>query len=142
MRRRSALRAAVREWTGTLAGLIRKGEADAGPFAAAVRAHVGDTVLIEESRPLSATKRWRLVSVLSRAGEERAGVMIPAEEAETTEAIHAAAHPGDPDGPLAQMVVVDSLGHQAVDGAVMASRAEMEGNIPQRRGSFENLLHG
>ena len=25
-------------------------------------AHVGDTVLIEESRPLSATKRWRLVS--------------------------------------------------------------------------------
>ena len=27
-------------------------------------AHVGDTVLIEESRPLSATKRWRLVSVV------------------------------------------------------------------------------
>ena len=54
----------------------------------------GDTVLIEESRPLSATKRWRLVSVLSRAGEERAGEVIPAEEAETTEAIHAAAHPG------------------------------------------------
>ena len=24
-------------------------------------AHIGDTVLIEESRPLSATKRWRLV---------------------------------------------------------------------------------
>ena len=57
-------------------------------------AKVGDTVLIEESRPLSATKRWRLVSVLSRAGEERAGVIIPAEETETTEAIHAAAHPG------------------------------------------------
>ena len=36
-------------------------------------AKIGDTVLIEESRPLSATKRWRLVSVLSRAGEERAG---------------------------------------------------------------------
>jgi hypothetical protein len=34
------------------------------------------------------------VSVLSRAGEERAGEVIPAEEAETTEAIHAAAHPG------------------------------------------------
>src|ERR1035437_3374573 len=32
-------------------------------------AHVGDTVLIEESRPLSATKRWRLVSVVARAGE-------------------------------------------------------------------------
>ena len=34
------------------------------------------------------------MSVLSRAGEERAGEVIPAEEAETTEAIHAAAHPG------------------------------------------------
>src|SRR2546422_421544 len=32
-------------------------------------AKVGDTVLIEESRPLSATKRWRLVEVVSRAGE-------------------------------------------------------------------------
>jgi small subunit ribosomal protein S17 len=57
-------------------------------------AKIGDTVLIEESRPLSATKRWRLVSVLSRAGEERAGETIVAEEAETTEAIHGAAHPG------------------------------------------------
>jgi len=57
-------------------------------------ARIGDTVLIEESRPLSATKRWRLVSVLSRAGEERAGETIVAEEAETTEAIHHAAHPG------------------------------------------------
>ena len=56
-------------------------------------AKVGDTVLIEESRPLSATKRWRLVSVISRAGEELAAD-IPAEEAETSEAIHAAAHPG------------------------------------------------
>ena len=57
-------------------------------------AKVGDSVLIEESRPLSATKRWRLVSVLSRAGEAAAGVTIVSEEAETTEAIHAAAHPG------------------------------------------------
>ena len=32
-------------------------------------AKVGDTVLIEESRPLSATKRWRLVSIIQRAGE-------------------------------------------------------------------------
>ena len=55
-------------------------------------AKIGDTVLIEESRPLSATKRWRLVSVLSRAGEERAGESIVVDE--TTEAIHAAAHPG------------------------------------------------
>jgi small subunit ribosomal protein S17 len=57
-------------------------------------ARIGDTVLIEESRPLSATKRWRLVTVRSRAGEERAGESIVAEEAETTEAIHGAAHPG------------------------------------------------
>ena len=61
-------------------------------------ARIGDTVLIEESRPLSATKRWRLVSVLSRAGEERAAAeAIVAEEPETTEAIHAAAHPGRQD---------------------------------------------
>ena len=64
-------------------------------------AKIGDTVLIEESRPLSATKRWRLVSVLSRAGEDRAAETIVSEEPETTEAIHGAAHPGkqaDADG--------------------------------------------
>ena len=59
-------------------------------------AHVGDTVRIEESRPLSATKRWRLVSVVARAGEHGHGSPseMVAEEAEVTEAIHAAAHPG------------------------------------------------
>ena len=57
-------------------------------------AHVGDTVLIEESRPLSATKRWRLVRVIQRAGEHGSPADIVAEEAETSEAIHAAAHPG------------------------------------------------
>jgi small subunit ribosomal protein S17 len=30
-------------------------------------AHAGDTVRVVESRPLSATKRWRLVEVLERA---------------------------------------------------------------------------
>ena len=30
-------------------------------------AHTGDTVLIEESRPLSATKRWRLVKIVEKA---------------------------------------------------------------------------
>jgi small subunit ribosomal protein S17 len=30
-------------------------------------AHVGDTVLVRESRPLSRTKRWRLIEVLERA---------------------------------------------------------------------------
>src|SRR5687768_18346297 len=57
-------------------------------------ARIGDTVLIEEARPLSATKRWRLVQVIQRAGEEIRPGEIVAEEAETTEAIHAAAHPG------------------------------------------------
>jgi small subunit ribosomal protein S17 len=58
-------------------------------------ARIGDTVLIEESRPLSATKRWRLVSVVARAGEHGLpGEVVVGEELETTEAIHAAAHPG------------------------------------------------
>jgi len=30
-------------------------------------AHIGDTVLVRESRPLSRTKRWRLMEVLERA---------------------------------------------------------------------------
>ena len=57
-------------------------------------AHTGDTVVIEESRPLSATKRWRLVSVVQRAGEHGNPSDIVVDEAETDEAIHAAAHPG------------------------------------------------
>jgi small subunit ribosomal protein S17 len=57
-------------------------------------ARVGDTVRIEESRPLSATKRWRLVEVTARAGDQAVASDIVVEEAATTEAIHAAAHPG------------------------------------------------
>ena len=58
-------------------------------------ARIGDTVLIEESRPLSATKRWRLVDVVQRAGDHGLpGEAVVSEEAATTEAIHAAAHPG------------------------------------------------
>ncbi len=57
-------------------------------------AHVGDTVLIEESRPLSATKRWRLLEVVQKAGDHGLTGEIVSEEAETSEAIHAAAHPG------------------------------------------------
>ena len=56
-------------------------------------ARVGDTVRIEESRPLSATKRWRLVEIMQRAGEG-AGEPVPGEERATSEAIHMAAHPG------------------------------------------------
>jgi small subunit ribosomal protein S17 len=59
-------------------------------------AHVGDTVLIEESRPLSATKRWRLIEVVQRASDHGAAaeLQLVAEGADVTEAIHAAAHPG------------------------------------------------
>ncbi|MEO8462167.1 MAG: 30S ribosomal protein S17 [Chloroflexota bacterium] len=57
-------------------------------------AHVGDTVLIEESRPLSATKRWRLVSVVQRAGDHGSTADMVADEAAVSEAIHGAAHPG------------------------------------------------
>ena len=57
-------------------------------------AHIGDTVLIEESRPLSATKRWRLVSIVARGGDHALPGDIVTDEAETSEAIHAAAHPG------------------------------------------------
>jgi len=56
-------------------------------------AHVGDTVRIEEARPLSATKRWRLAEIVAKAGEG-AGQTVVSEEPETAEAIHMAAHPG------------------------------------------------
>ena len=56
-------------------------------------AHVGDTVRIEESRPLSATKRWRLAEVVTKAGIG-AGEAVVSEEPEVAEAIHMAAHPG------------------------------------------------
>ncbi len=42
--RLEALRAGVRDGTAALAELIRRGEADAGPLGAAVRAHVRATV--------------------------------------------------------------------------------------------------
>jgi small subunit ribosomal protein S17 len=57
-------------------------------------ARIGDTVLIEESRPLSATKRWRLLSVVARSGDQALPSELVSEEAETIEAIHSAAHPG------------------------------------------------
>jgi hypothetical protein len=42
---REALRTAVRDGTAALAARIRAGDADAGPFGAAVRAHVRATVV-------------------------------------------------------------------------------------------------
>ncbi len=81
-------------------------------------AHVGDTVLIEESRPLSATKRWRLVRVVAKAGEHGLpGAEIIAEEAETSEVIHAAAHPG-------------RIAKQEAEAAEAAAEAEAEAEAP------------
>ena len=57
-------------------------------------ARIGDTVLIEESRPLSATKRWRLVEIVARGGDHALPGEVVADEEATFEAIHAAAHPG------------------------------------------------
>jgi small subunit ribosomal protein S17 len=94
-------------------------------------AHVGDTVLIEESRPLSATKRWRLVSVVARAGETGHGSTsdLVTEEAEVTEAIHAAAHPGrqrDDDEAGASEVSADAEASAAVEAAAPADAGEEE----------------
>jgi small subunit ribosomal protein S17 len=83
-------------------------------------ARIGDTVLIEESRPLSATKRWRLVSVTARAGEHGLpGETVVAEEAEVTEAIHAAAHPG-----RASKAEADEAGPDTDRGDVSATADE------------------
>ena len=102
-------------------------------------AHVGDTVLIEESRPLSATKRWRLVAVMQRAGEHGLpGEAVVAEEEETSEAIHAAAHPGRRQPAEAEAEVVDAGAEASADtaeadeadaepGAVAVETGEPEG---------------
>jgi small subunit ribosomal protein S17 len=86
-------------------------------------AHIGDTVRIEESRPLSATKRWRLVEILARAGEH-AGEAIVAEEPETAEAIHMAAHPGREAGELAEGSASD--GPEGVEAEVATAVTEGE----------------
>jgi small subunit ribosomal protein S17 len=78
-------------------------------------AHVGDTVLIEESRPLSATKRWRLVEVTARSGDHGLPSDILLEEAATTEAIHAAAHPGRDRAAEAAVAEADSAEGQGTD---------------------------
>ena len=70
-------------------------------------AHLGDTVLIEESRPLSATKRWRLIEIVAHASEH-AGEPLLSEEPETSDSIHMAAHPG-----RAEAAQVDETGGAA-----------------------------
>ena len=46
-------------------------------------AHVGDTVRIEESRPLSREKRWMVIEVVARGTGEQMGEQTGEEVAET-----------------------------------------------------------
>src|SRR4051794_41722682 len=55
-------------------------------------ARIGDTVRIVESRPLSATKRWRMVEIIAR-GDESAGEAVVAEGQAARDPIHPPAHP-------------------------------------------------
>ena len=90
-------------------------------------AHVGDTVRIEESRPLSATKRWRLVEVVQRAGDHGVPgeLALLGEEAAVSEAIHSAAHPGrvrhDADGEA------DAAAVEAEDDAESGEASDKDG---------------
>jgi small subunit ribosomal protein S17 len=87
-------------------------------------ARVGDTVRIEESRPLSATKRWRLVEVVQRAGDHGASAELEliAQDADVSEAIHAAAHPG-------------RAKHDAdAEGDAAETEAETEAEAPNKAG--------
>jgi len=79
-------------------------------------ARVGDRVLIEEWRPLSREKRWRLVDIVARAG---APVELVFEEPETTEAITMAAHPG-------KRRAAEAASEEAVAGAVAVGAAGSE----------------
>jgi small subunit ribosomal protein S17 len=87
-------------------------------------AHVGDTVRIEESRPLSATKRWRLAEILVVAGEG-AGETVVAEEPETAEAIHMAAHPGR-EAAVEARAEVDEVSAEAVEARAEVDEASAE----------------
>jgi small subunit ribosomal protein S17 len=90
-------------------------------------AKIGDTVLIEESRPLSATKRWRLVEVVQRAGEVTLPTDFLGEEEATSEAIHAAAHPGRRREDDAVRETAEAAGAAADSDAEAAGAAETEG---------------
>ena len=107
-------------------------------------ARIGDTVLIEEARPMSATKRWRLISVVQRAGEHGLpGEVVVGEEDAVTEAIHAAAHPGrtraaDADADTAsETASAESQGGAAADATAAddatadTATADADGEAPE-----------
>ena len=85
-------------------------------------AHVGDTVRIEEARPLSATKRWRLVEIVARASDSARQVIV-ADEPATAEAIHGAAHPGREAGADAATAAVAEAPAPDVEAVVTPEEA-------------------
>jgi small subunit ribosomal protein S17 len=95
-------------------------------------AHVGDRVLIEESRPLSREKRWRLVEVLTQAGQP---VEVVAEEPETTAAIGMAAHPGR--RAKEEAAESEAPPDDAADAGVSAAASEAVGAQRPSRGAAE-----
>lgn len=94
-------------------------------------ARVGDTVRIEESRPMSATKRWRLTEIVQRASEG-ANEQIVAEEAATSEAIHMAAHPGRRDAAEVDESTASAAEEETAEPAAepVAQRERKDAEVP------------
>ena len=87
-------------------------------------ASVGDRVLIEEWRPLSREKRWRLVEIVGRAGRP---IELVSEEPETTEALSGTAGRRAKEEAAATAESAGADGAAAEDGsAAAASPSESE----------------
>lgn len=91
-------------------------------------AHVGDTVRIEEARPLSATKRWRLAEIVTKAGLG-AGESVVSEEPETAEAIHMAAHPGKVEAAVPAPAAEAPVAEAADEAAAEAPAKDEEASV-------------
>lgn len=93
-------------------------------------ATVGDRVRIEECRPISKTKRWRLVEIV----QEREVAQVSAatiDEALVSEVQRSAAHAADEDAPVA---AAEPSGEGVEDAAGTADEpvvAEVPGNEPR-----------
>ncbi len=94
-------------------------------------AHVGDTVRIEEARPLSATKRWRLAGIVTKAGLG-AGEEVVAMEAETAEAIHGATHVARAEADVEAAVTVDVEPASTETAAAAAPEVAADGAAAQQ----------
>ena len=92
--------------------------------------HVGDLVRIEESRPLSRRKRWRLIEVIARAGERRGAVLPPA--AAETELILPIAEEEEAAEPVAEAETqadeesVEAVAQTGTDGDAEADEEPVE----------------